>query len=125
MLGGGLENLEYLELSKLLVLVWTKSLLQSHGTYLKSESKHHLPVLNLLIKNLTRKSEDLGKICDNNKYNIRYLIALSETRRKEGMVKSLEESDDEEMDVMGKVTEIDESDEDMSELAAKWTDDEE
>jgi len=105
-------------------LLWTKSLLQSHGTYLKSESKHHLPVLNLLIKNLTRKSEDLGKICDNNKYSIRYLIALSETKRKEGLVRSLEDSDDE-MDVMGKVTEVDESDEDMSELAAKWTDDEE
>lgn len=105
-------------------LLWTKSLLQSHGTYLKSESKHHLPVLNLLIKNLTRKSEDLGKICDNNKYSIRYLIALGETKRKEGLVRSLEDSDDE-MDVMGKVTEVDESDEDMSELAAKWTDDEE
>ena len=36
------------------------------------------------------------------------------------------EDSDEEMDLMGKVSDVgDESDEDMSELAAKWTDDEE
>jgi periodic tryptophan protein 2 len=98
-------------------LLWTKALLLSHGTYLKSESKHNLPVLNLLIKNLTRKSEDLGKICDHIKYSIRYLIAL----RLKGKVKS-----DDEMEVTGKVTEVDndeDSDVDMTELAAKWSDD--
>jgi len=107
-------------------LLWTKALLQSHGTYLKSESKLNLPVFNLLIKNLTRKSEDLGKICDHNKYSIRYLIALSETKRKEAMVKDIAEESDEEMEVMGTLREVgegDDSDEDMTELAAKWSDD--
>ena len=105
-------------------LIWTKSLLQSHGTYLKSESKHFLPVLNLLIKNLTRKSEELGKICDHNKYSIRYLISLSETRRKTGSSYDTLQDSDEEMDVIGKVTEVDEdSDIDMTELTAKWSDD--
>ena len=34
-------------------LIWTKSLLYNHGSYLKTESKQFTPVLNLLIKNLT------------------------------------------------------------------------
>lgn len=109
-------------------LLWTKALLLSHGTYLKSESKHNLPILNLLIKNLTRKSEDLGKICDHNKYGIRYLIALSETKRKEKVARDITEESDDEMEVMGKVTEVDgddDSDVDMTELAAKWSDGEE
>merc|ERR1711971_667542 len=104
-------------------LKWTKSLLYSHGSYLKSESKKFTPVLNLLIKGLTRKSDDLSKVCDYNKYTVEYLIAQSE-RNSEDMP----EESDEDMEVDGPVNEVtnqSDSDEDMSGLASKWTDEEE
>jgi len=105
-------------------LVWTKSLLTYHGTYIKTENRQMMPVLNLIIKNLTRKSEDLSKVCDNNKYAIKYLVALSKTKQK------LAESADKVMlnkNDTSEVAEIescdDDSDVDMSELTAKWSDD--
>ena len=103
-------------------LRWTKSLLYNHGSYLKTESRKFTPVLNLLIKSLTRKSEELSKICDYNKYTMEYLIHHCEKKTE----RENDESGDE-MEVEGGVQEItnaDESDEDMTELAAKWTDDE-
>jgi len=104
-------------------LIWTKSLLYSHGSYLKSESKQVMPVLNLLIKNLTRKSEDLSRICDYNKYSIKYLIGLKDMTSKDSNVDG-----EEDMEVDGEVRDVtnqSDSDEDMTELAAKWTDDDE
>jgi len=103
-------------------LVWTRALLLNHGTFLKAESKKNLPVLNLLIKNLTRKSEDLGKVCDHNKYRIDYLKTLSEIKKSksEGC-----DDDAEEMDEVGGVKEVasdEDSDDNMEELAAKWSD---
>merc|ERR1711868_358768 len=89
-----------------------------------TESKQFTPVLNILIKNLTRKSEELSKICDYNKYTMKYLIGLNDTR-KDG---DQDEDSDEEMETDGIVKEVthdDDSDEDMEELAAKWTDDDE
>ena len=105
-------------------LIWTKSLLYNHGSYLKTESKQFTPVLNLLIKNLTKKSEELSKICDYNKYTMKYLIGLNETRN---YGDDNEESDEDmETDGIAKdVTNDVDSDEDMEELAAKWTDDDE
>merc|ERR1712107_708198 len=94
-------------------LLWTKSLLYTQGNYLKTESKQFTPVLNLLIKNLTRRSEELSRVCDYNKYTIRYLIGLSQTRKEDG----------EEEAVVDEAQ--DDSDDDMEELAAKWSDNDE
>ena len=101
-------------------LIWTKSLLYNHGAYLKTESKQYTPVLNLLIKNLTRKSEDLSRICDYNKYTIKYLIRLNETKHDEDVEENMVAEDN----VVKEVTNDDDndSDEDMTELAAKWSD---
>merc|ERR1712156_88409 len=107
-------------------LAWTRALLISHGTFLKAESKKQLPMLNHLIKSLTRKSEDLSKVCEHNKYTISYLKSLSKTKRQKA--RSSEEEDmeieDEDDDTVGEVREVsaDSDDEDMSELAAKWSD---
>ena len=102
-------------------LSWTKSLLYSHGHFLKAESKQFTPVLNLLIKNLSRKSDELSKVCDFNKYTMKYLIGMSETRKD---IEDEEEEGDEEVQTIAKETIPDDSDdEDMEELAAKWDDD--
>merc|ERR1711874_473254 len=87
--------------------------------------KQFTPVLNLMIKNLSGKFDDLSKICDFNKYTMKYLIGVSRTRAdKVGE----EESEDKELDVSeGQAKEISQQDsdddEDMGELAAKWVDD--
>ena len=104
-------------------LIWTRAILLNHGTFLKTESKDHLPILNLLIKNLTRKSEDLGKVCDHNKYTINYLKTLSKTKQRKA---EAEEEEGEGMEEDGGVKEVDsdsDCDADMTELAAKWSDD--
>jgi len=100
-------------------LIWTRSLLLNHGAFIKAESKKNLPVLNLLIKNLSRKSEDLAKVCDYNKYSINYLKALSLIKKEK-----VEDGDEMEEDEEGlkEVVSDSESDVDMTELAAKWSD---
>ena len=107
-------------------LAWTRALLISHGTFLKAESKKQLPMLNHLIKSLTRKSEDLSKVCEHNKYTISYLKSLSKTKRQKARSSEGEdmEIEDEDDDTVGEVREVsaDSDDEDMSELAAKWSD---
>ena len=87
-----------------------------------------LPLLNLFIKNISIKSEDLSKVCDNNKYTMRYLIQLSQTKIKK-IKKSAEDTNAaEKMDegLVGNIDEVsdgDDSDEEMfEELVAKWSD---
>ena len=106
-------------------LSWTRSLLYNHGNHLKTESKQFTPVLNLMIRNLSGKFDDLSKICDFNKYTMKYLIGVSRSR---GENVGEEESDKEkELDLCeGQAKEISQldsdDDEDMGELAAKWVD---
>ena len=85
-----------------------------------------MPVFNLLLKNLMRKKDNLGKVCDNNKYAIKYLMALEETRERSGTgEEDLDESEDE-IHSAGVAEDMDvdeQNDSDLEELQAKWTDD--
>ena len=78
-----------------------------------------------MIRNLSGKFDDLSKICDFNKYTMKYLIGVSRSR---GENVGEEESDKEkELDLCeGQAKEISQldsdDDEDMGELAAKWVD---
>merc|ERR1712013_293997 len=105
-------------------LAWTRALLISHGTFLKAESKKQLPMLNHLIKSLTRKSEDLSKVCEHNKYTISYLKSLSKTKRQKALSSEEEdmEIEDEDGETIVREVSADSDDEDMTELAAKWSD---
>ena len=98
----------------------TKSILYNHGNFLKTESKQFTPLLNLLIKNLSRKSDELSKICDFNKYTMKYLIGLSQI---EGGNDEEEEEEEEVVNLAMETTGEDSDDDDMEELAAKWEDD--
>lgn len=101
-------------------LIWTRALLLNHGTFLKAESKKNLPVLNLLIKNLTRKSEDLAKVCDHNKYSINYLKALRHVKMDKA--EDCGEEDMEDGEGCKEVVSDSDSEVDMADLAAKWSD---
>lgn len=104
---------------------WTLAILSHHGPFVKESSTEMMPVLNLLLKNLTRKSEDLGQVCDHNKYTIKYLLALSEARKKEKDENAGDSDSDMEEDGQDAMMDCDdEVGSDMEELAAKWTDDE-
>ena len=80
-----------------------------------------------MIRNLSGKFDDLSKICDFNKYTIKYLIGVSRTRAEK---LGEEESEDNEVDLGdGQAKEISQldsdDDEDMAGLAAKWVDEDE
>ncbi|XP_053398750.1 periodic tryptophan protein 2 homolog [Mercenaria mercenaria] len=63
-------------------LTWASKLLMQHGPRLKQRSQQIMATLRSMQKNVTRKSEELGKICDHNKYSLQYIIALSKAKRK-------------------------------------------
>jgi len=104
-----MENSKHLEF----YIKWSKSIFLQHGTYIKDNCKDLMPVLNLLIKNVGRKSEDLSKVCEHNKYTVKYLLNVGRKNDalniqdefmeldEAGDEESEEESDDEsEIDMM-------------------------
>jgi periodic tryptophan protein 2 len=104
--------------------VWCKSLLSHHGLWLKSKSGEHMPVLNLLHRNLTSKTKNLGELCERNSYTMQFLLTMSKLKKAAVKDKDLEngeeskngihsDSDNELMDTNG-----------THELQSKWSDDE-
>jgi periodic tryptophan protein 2 len=106
-------------------LKWVLALLSQHGRYIKDNSTEFMPVLNLLVKNVSRKSEDLGKVCDFNKFSLRYLLQVAKRKAEVGgaggdrdMETEDSHSEEEDNDEVG-----DQNDDvDMEELQAKWSD---
>ncbi|CAL1597666.1 unnamed protein product [Knipowitschia caucasica] len=79
---------------------WAQNLLMLHGQKLKNRSSTILPTLQALQKAIQRHYDSLSKLCDFNKYNIRYALALS---KQSGGKRAVDEEEE------------DEEDEDMSE----------
>ncbi|XP_071445521.1 periodic tryptophan protein 2 homolog [Hetaerina americana] len=59
-------------------LDWVRHMLLVHGTKLKTGSPLLSPTLLTLQKNITRKTEHLQKLCDFNKYTLKYVQRLGE-----------------------------------------------
>ncbi|XP_012882812.1 PREDICTED: periodic tryptophan protein 2 homolog [Dipodomys ordii] len=79
-------------------LLWTQSLLMSHGQRLKSRAGQVLPTIQFLQKGLQRHLEDMAKLCDWNRYNIQYALALSKQRGLKRALQSPGTEEDEESD---------------------------
>uniref|UniRef100_A0A671YVE7 PWP2 small subunit processome component n=1 Tax=Sparus aurata TaxID=8175 RepID=A0A671YVE7_SPAAU len=80
-------------------MTWAQNLLMLHGQKLKNRSGAILPTLQALQKSIQRHFDSLSKLCDFNKYNIRYAVALSKQRgikRAAEEDEGVEEDDDEE-----------------------------
>ncbi|KAK3923293.1 Periodic tryptophan protein 2-like protein [Frankliniella fusca] len=98
----------YLQWSTFLLNSLSPGLLRDRGSTTYTQL---LPVLLTLQKALTRKHEELGKICDFNKYTLRYLQKLGELRKDVNPTKQVNsegeedddssEMDDEELMLMG------------------------
>ncbi|XP_004696955.1 periodic tryptophan protein 2 homolog [Echinops telfairi] len=68
-------------------LLWTQHLLMQHGQKLKSRAGTLLPAVQFLQKSIQRHLSDLSKLCDWNRYNLRYALAVSKQR---GVKRALE-----------------------------------
>ena len=61
--------------------VWCRCLLTHHGLWLKSKSVEHMPILNLLHRNITTKTKNLGELCERNLYTMEFLITMAELKK--------------------------------------------
>uniref|UniRef100_A0A8D0L2J1 PWP2 small subunit processome component n=1 Tax=Sphenodon punctatus TaxID=8508 RepID=A0A8D0L2J1_SPHPU len=61
-------------------LTWTQRLLMLHGQKLKTRATKLLPTIQFLQKSIQRHFEDVSKLCDWNRYNIKYALAISQHR---------------------------------------------
>ncbi|KAK7503863.1 hypothetical protein BaRGS_00004986, partial [Batillaria attramentaria] len=96
--GGQLESTAHLEF----YVSWVRALLTSHGPALKKRSQAVMATLRTLQKNLTRKHEDIGKLCDHNQYSLQFLIAQARLKRKAAPTDSGDDGESEEnMDSKG------------------------
>jgi hypothetical protein len=48
---------------------------------LKSKSVEHMPILNLLHRNITTKSKNLGDLCERNLYTMEFLVTMAELKK--------------------------------------------
>nr|XP_008174682.1 periodic tryptophan protein 2 homolog isoform X1 [Chrysemys picta bellii] len=88
-LASALETSHHLEF----YLTWTQRLLMLHGQKLKTRSGKLLPMIQFLQKSIQRHFEDVSKLCEWNRYNIKYALAISQQR---GMKRPAETSVSEE-----------------------------
>ncbi|XP_028348517.1 periodic tryptophan protein 2 homolog isoform X2 [Physeter macrocephalus] len=61
-------------------LIWTQKLLMVHGQKLKSRVGTLLPAVQFLQKSIQRHWDDVSKLCDWNRYNMQYALAVSKQR---------------------------------------------
>ncbi|KAG9302928.1 hypothetical protein G9A89_022345 [Geosiphon pyriformis] len=59
-------------------LLWIKRVFMTHGHWLKHRSGEFASVLRVLQKAILHSKEDLGKLCDDNTYTLKYLLAESQ-----------------------------------------------
>ncbi|XP_042189769.1 periodic tryptophan protein 2 homolog [Callorhinchus milii] len=61
-------------------LLWAQRLLTQHTHTLKSRSGQLLPTIHALQKSLQQQFDSVSKLCDWNRYNMQYTLALSQQR---------------------------------------------
>lgn len=71
-----LESTKHIEF----YLKWCKVILYQHGTSLKNSIPIEtlMPTLRLLQQNLTRQFDDIGKVCQHNKYILKFILKLNQ-----------------------------------------------
>ncbi|XP_038616528.1 periodic tryptophan protein 2 homolog [Tachyglossus aculeatus] len=61
-------------------LTWSERILMLHGPKLKTRAGKLLPTVQFLQKSIQRHFDDISKLCDWNRYNIKYALAVSQQR---------------------------------------------
>ncbi|XP_040211280.1 periodic tryptophan protein 2 homolog [Rana temporaria] len=73
-------------------LMWAHELLMQHGQKMKSRSVSLLPAIHSLWKSIQTHFNDISKLCDWNRYNMKFAVCLS---RQRGMKRLAEDGDEE------------------------------
>ena len=113
--GGELEASRHLEF----YLKWCKSILIQHGSYIKQHGNDLMPVLNLLVRNISRKCEDLNKVCENNKFSLNYLLTVGKKMDED---ETNEDGNEVEMKEVDPDASDDDSELDIADLKGNWKD---
>uniref|UniRef100_A0A1E1XQK7 Putative wd40-repeat-containing subunit of the 18s rrna processing complex n=1 Tax=Amblyomma sculptum TaxID=1581419 RepID=A0A1E1XQK7_AMBSC len=85
-------------------VTWVVTLLKGHGEALKERSQNIMATLRTVMKNVGLRHAELSKVCDHNRYLLRYIETLrkfkeKETTQEEGMSEADDEVDDLDTDV--------------------------
>nr|CAB3265326.1 periodic tryptophan protein 2 homolog [Phallusia mammillata] len=95
-------------------LRWCRALLVNHGPVLKKRSNQVMTTMRHLQKGLTGKAQTIGKLCDSNVHQMRYILSLAKLQK----LKLAKEPEAEEA-IVG--SESDESDDDLQIMSVAAT----
>ncbi|CAN7995425.1 unnamed protein product [Ixodes hexagonus] len=95
-LGGKLESTTHMQF----YVEWIVTLLRQHGEVLKERSGKVMATLRTLLKNVTLRHTELAKVCDHNKYLLRYIETLRELKARKGGKSEADDTDEEVDDTM-------------------------
>lgn len=73
--------------------MWCQRIFNTHGRYIKNNAGSMMTVLHALQKALTTQKEALGRLCDDNKYMLGFLISMLESHAPEAEEEQLEEEE--------------------------------
>lgn len=81
-------------------VTWVVTLLKGHGEVLKERSRNIMATLRTVTKNVGLRHTELSKVCDHNKYLLRYIETLRKFKETEGPEERMSEggSGDDELD---------------------------
>jgi periodic tryptophan protein 2 len=65
-----------------LYLVWVVHLLWAHGDYVSSHLAQGLPVLRGIMKAISKKQQDILRLCDDNRYMLEFILQAGAAKRK-------------------------------------------
>ncbi|XP_074651858.1 periodic tryptophan protein 2 homolog [Tubulanus polymorphus] len=118
-LGSALETSPHLEF----YMNWCQKLLYNQGSKLKQRSQSVIAHLRAVQKILNRRKEDIGKMCDQNRYSLQYLITLSQLKNKRKADSQAADLDKENEDNEGnEEMDEDDNDDDVA-LPSNWESD--
>lgn len=89
-------------------VTWVVTLLKGHGEVLKERSRNIMATLRTVTKNVGLRHTELSKVCDHNKYLLRYIETLRKFKEKEGHEESMSEGGSEDDDLDSQIDSADE-----------------
>ncbi|KAL1416810.1 hypothetical protein MTO96_027519 [Rhipicephalus appendiculatus] len=89
-------------------VTWVVTLLKGHGEVLKERSRNIMATLRTVTKNVGLRHTELTKVCDHNKYLLRYIETLRKFKETEGPDERMSEGGSEDDDLDSQIDSEDE-----------------
>ncbi|XP_022092797.1 periodic tryptophan protein 2 homolog [Acanthaster planci] len=100
-------------------LTWSEHILTLHCPSFQTQSSSTQALLRALQKSLTRKLQDLGKMCDSNRFSLQYIMTLATQRSAKRSASERKTESEVDSDVEQETCEM-ESDSEQSDLAVLY-----